>query len=90
MTRKLSTPRSQEQNIQRFGEKLRKLRTRRGLTLKELAAALGYIAHGHISELEAGKKMPTVEFVLKVANLFGVTTDQLLKDKLDLDDGSKG
>jgi len=34
--------------------------------------------------------MPTVEFVLKVANLFGVTTDQLLKDKLDLDDGSKG
>ena len=90
MTRKLSTPNPREQRIQRFGEKLRALRTQRGLTLKELASALGYIAHGHISELEAGKKLPTIEFVLKVANLFDVTTDQLLKDELDLDDDPKG
>ena len=90
MTRKLSTPIPREQRIQRFGEKLRALRTQRGLTLKELASALGYIAHGHISELEAGKKLPTIEFVLKVANLFDVTTDQLLKDELDLDDDPKG
>ncbi len=73
------------QNIQRFGEKLRVLRTDRSLTLKELAHALGYVAHGHISELEAGKKMPTVEFVLKVADLFDVSTDQLLRDDLELD-----
>ena len=66
--------------MQRFGEKLRVLRTQRGMTLKELAQALGYTAHGHISELEAGKKMPTVQFVLNVARLFGVTTDQLLMD----------
>ena len=90
MTRKLSTPISRGLRIYRFGEKLRALRTQRGLTLKELASALGYIAHGHISELEAGKKLPTIEFVLKVANLFDVTTDQLLKDELDLDDDPKG
>ena len=76
---------SREQNIQRFGEKLHALRIQRGLTLKELASALGYVAHGHISELESGKKMPTVEFVLKVASLFNVTTDQLLRDELKLD-----
>jgi len=75
---------AKEQSILRFGEKLHALRTQRGLTLKELANALGYIAHGHISELEAGKKLPTVEFVLKVAELFDVTTDQLLKDELGL------
>ena len=73
------------QSIHRFGEKLRMLRTRNGLTLKELALALGYVAHGHISELEAGKKLPTVEFVLKVAGLFHVSTDQLLRDDLELD-----
>ncbi len=55
------------------------------MTLKELALALGYTAHGHISEVESGKKKPTVEFVVNVARLFNVTTDQLLKDELDLD-----
>jgi transcriptional regulator with XRE-family HTH domain len=70
--------------VQDFGQKLHRLRIQRGLTLKELAQALGYVAHGHISELEAGKKVPTVEFVLSVARLFDVTTDQLLKDELEL------
>ncbi len=68
----------------RFGEKLRSLRTQRGMTLKELALALGMRAHGYISELEAGKKPPTVEVVLKAARLFGVTTDELLCDEIEL------
>lgn len=72
--------------IRRFGQKLQTLRRGRGFTLKSLALALGYTAHGHISELEAGKKIPTAEFVLSVARLFDVTTDQLLKDELDLPD----
>lgn len=71
--------------MQRFGEKLHTLRTHHRMTLKELALALGYTAHGHISEVESGKKKPTVEFVVNVARLFNVTTDQLLKDELDLD-----
>lgn len=75
---------SGEFSIQRFGEKLRALRTHRNLTLKELATALGYKGHGYLSELEAGKKMPTAEFVLSVARLFHVTTDELLKDELEL------
>ena len=54
------------------------------MTLKELAIALGHAAHGYISELESGKKLPTVELVLSVAQLFGVTTDELLRDDLDL------
>ena len=68
----------------RFGEKLRKLRLERHMTLKDLALALGLSAHGYISEIEAGKKRPTVEFVLSVARLFEVPTDVLLKDELDL------
>jgi transcriptional regulator with XRE-family HTH domain len=72
-----------EQDIQRFGEKLHTLRVSHNLTLKELASALGYKAHGHLSELETGKKIPTVEFVLKVARYFNITTDELLKDEFD-------
>jgi len=71
--------------MQRFGEKLHTLRTTKQMTLKELASALGLTAHGYISEIEAGKKKPTAEFVLKVARFFGVTTDQLLKDELDVE-----
>jgi transcriptional regulator with XRE-family HTH domain len=70
--------------MQRFGEKLRTLRKRQGMTLHELALALGYSAHTHISVLENGKKQPTAALVLKVAQLFEVTTDQLLRDDLEV------
>lgn len=75
---------SRERSIKRFGEKLHTLRTLRGLTLKELAHQLGHVAHGYISELEAGKKLPSVELALSVAHLFGISTDELLKDELEL------
>ena len=72
--------------MKRFGEKLRVLRTRKRMTLKELAAVFGLTAHGYISEIEAGKKKPTTDFVLKVARYFKVTTDQLLKDEFDIEE----
>lgn len=71
--------------MQKFGEKLRILRTQHRLSLQELAHKLGLNAHSYISELESGKKKPTAEFVLNVARLFEVSTDQLLKDELDLE-----
>ncbi|HJS17650.1 MAG TPA: helix-turn-helix transcriptional regulator [Anaerolineales bacterium] len=70
--------------MRRFGAKLRILRTSKGITLKELARSLGLTAHGYISEIEAGKKKPTADFVLKVARYFNVTTDELLKDELEI------
>lgn len=70
--------------IHRFGEKLHTLRVRRDMTLKELANELGLTAHSYISELEAGKKVPTAEFVLNVARLFEVTADELLRDEIEL------
>ena len=54
------------------------------MTLKGLAGELGLTSHSYISELEAGKKIPTAEFVLNIARLFEVTTDELLKDELEL------
>lgn len=54
------------------------------MSLTELAQALGYVAHSYISAIETGKKQPTVEFVLKVSRLFGVSMDQLTKDELEI------
>lgn len=76
----------EKQKLERLGEKLRSLRVSRGMTLNELATKLGHKTHSYLSELEAGKKIPTVEFVLNVAHLFDVTTDELLRDELELND----
>jgi transcriptional regulator with XRE-family HTH domain len=73
-----------KQKLQRFGEKLRSLRVSQGMTLSELASELGHKTHSYLSELEAGKKIPTVDFVLNVAHFFDVTTDELLRDNLEL------
>jgi transcriptional regulator with XRE-family HTH domain len=70
--------------VQRFGEKVHTLRTYRGMTVRELAQALGYTAHSYVGDVENGKRRPTADFVLKVALLFGVSTDVLMRDDLDL------
>ena len=71
--------------MQRFGEKLSTLRKQQGMTVRELAQALGYRNHGYISLIETGKIKPRVEFILKVANLFHVTMDQLTRDDMEVD-----
>ena len=70
--------------MQRFGEKLRSLRQRRGMTVRELTRALGYTGYGYIHSIETGKITPRVEFVLKVAQLFNVTMDQLTRDDIEV------
>lgn len=71
--------------MRRFGEKMRALRVKHGLSVRQLATALDYHGHSRISEIETGKRVPTVAFVLQVAALFNVTTDQLLQDDLDIE-----
>lgn len=70
--------------MDRFGEKLHALRAHNGMTLAQLSKELGYTTHSYISELEAGRKIPTAIFVLKAARLFNVSTDELLKDEIEL------
>lgn len=79
------TIRWQDRAVSRFGAKLRALRKRRRLTLQELAQHLGYASHTYLSEVERGWKDPSLAMVLAVADLFGVTTDQLLWDNITLD-----
>lgn len=71
--------------MSRFGVKLRVLRKQRGMTQQALAEALGYTSHSYLSEVEKGRKDPSIPMVLAVADLFDVTTDQLLRDNIHLE-----
>ena len=46
---------------------------------------LGINSDSFISEIENSKKKPSLEFVLKIAELFDVSVDKLVKDDLELD-----
>lgn len=72
--------------MKRFGKKLRTLRKQRSLTVRQLATFLEINSHSHIVGLEAGKHNPSAELILRIARYFDVSTDQLMKDELDLDD----
>jgi transcriptional regulator with XRE-family HTH domain len=72
-----------EREVKRFGEKLRTLRTQRGLTVRALATALG-VAHTTISEIENGKNKPGIDFTYTVATYFEVSADDLLDDEREV------
>lgn len=67
-----------EIGVQFFGPNLARLRVQAGVTQVQLAEQLRLAAHAHISFLESGKKQPSIELILRVADRFGVTADQLL------------
>ena len=71
--------------MKRFGEKLRILRERAGLSYRQLAAQLG-VAHSHLAGLEASSHQPSAELILRIAKYFQVTTDQLMDDERELDE----
>ena len=43
-------------------------------------------SYSFISEIETGKKKPSLELVIKVADLFNVPLEQLARDELELED----
>ena len=71
--------------MQRFGKKLRILRQKNDVSLRELANQLGFSSHAHLGRIEIGEKKPSAELVLQIARFFDVSTDQLMKDELEID-----
>ncbi len=70
--------------MQRFGEKLALLRKSHGLTVRQLGKMLD-VDHTYVSQLEKGKTKPSVAMILKISEIFEVSTDVLMKDVLNLD-----
>ncbi len=70
--------------MKNFGKKLRTLRQGNSYTLRQLGEALE-IDHSFIAQLETGKRIPNAAMILKIADIFGVTTDLLMRDEIQLD-----
>ena len=59
-----------------FGEKIKNLRTERGLTVKELCQQVG-IPQSRLSELERGVRLPTSGQTLSLEKYFDVASGGL-------------
>ncbi len=62
-----------------LGEKLQKLRKARSLTQEELAAKVG-VSRQSLSKWESDGALPDTANIILLADLFGVTTDYLLRE----------
>lgn len=64
----------------KFEEKLIKLRRERGYSQEQLADLLG-ISRQAVSKWESGSTMPDINKLATLADLFGVTLDDLIRDR---------
>lgn len=67
-----------------LGEKLKLYREKNNMTQKEVAEILN-VEPGTISKYELGLTEPNIESIKKLAEIFNVTTDELLKDEEKFD-----
>ena len=56
---------------------IKDIRTRKGLTQSEVASALG-VSSVVYSRYENGKRQPSIDTLVQMADIFGVTVDYLL------------
>lgn len=59
-----------------FAERLKELREEKAISLKELSKAIG-VSDVALCRWENGKRVPTIESLVKIATYFGVSTDYL-------------
>ena len=63
-----------------FNEKLKELRSSRGLTQEELAEAL-FVSRTAISKWESGRGYPSIDSLREISDFFSVTIDELLSQR---------
>lgn len=73
-----------EQPMQLLGTKLRELRRQKGWKQTELTRHLGLSHPGYINNLEADRRVPSLDLIVQIANLFGITTDYLTLDVIPI------
>jgi transcriptional regulator with XRE-family HTH domain len=73
------------ESMKRLGEKLRTLREQRGFSLQQLGNMLE-VSKTYVWEMEKGQKMPNIAMLVKICDVFGVASDVLIRDDLELED----
>lgn len=62
-----------------LGERIRQLRTARGWSQRDLARQAGVVNASMISYYELGERMPSYATLLRIADIFHISTDYLLR-----------
>lgn len=65
-----------------LADKLIELRKQNGWSQEELADRIG-VSRQSVSKWESGTSIPDLDKILKLGEIFGVSTDYLLKDELE-------
>lgn len=61
-------------------ERLLRIRTMRGETQEQVAEAVG-ISYVSLSRYETGQRMPKMNILLKLADHYGVSVDEIMRDE---------
>ena len=72
-----------------LAEKIARLRKRNGWSQEELAEKIN-VSRQAVSKWESAQTVPDLEKILMLGDLFGVTTDYLLKDEIESEEFSSG
>jgi transcriptional regulator with XRE-family HTH domain len=62
----------------KLGQNMKRIRAKKKMSQGDIARALE-VDRGYISNIENGKKNPTLATIQKLANALGVSADELLK-----------
>ncbi len=65
-----------------FADKLIRLRKKSGMSQEEFAEKMN-VSRQSVSKWEGAQSVPDLERILKIADMFGVTTDYILKDEIE-------
>lgn len=67
----------------KIGEKITLLRMNKDISQEALAEALG-VSRQSVSKWEMGGALPQIDKVLQLSKIFGASTDELLRDEIDI------
>ncbi len=62
-----------------LGQRIRELRDRQDLSLRDFAKKLGGFSAAHLSDIEFGHRFPSEELLLKMADALDTTVEDLRK-----------
>lgn len=69
--------------MEELGKRIRQYRLQRCWTQEEFASRVG-ISVSYVGMLERGEKQPKLEMFIQIANVLGVSADELLADSLNV------
>lgn len=69
-----------EKELMVIGARISTERKRQGLTQRRLATMLGYTSHSYLSNVERGKKKPSLNMLCELSEIFEVELEYFLTE----------